>query len=389
VANHYARRGPVESIGGTLAALKTASPVLSQVLIDGLASGWPSGANPKFSEAEANELRAVVRRLPPATRDRMLVLVDKWGQRGLLAAELKAAADDLRTAVANPKLGSEQRIDAAKRLLSLEDNAASIEEIVKQITPQAAPELQVGLVMALSNSKDESGGKSIVSRWTTLSPSAHRAAIALLLRKTGWAGALLDGIEAGKVNPKDLLAEHWQTLTTNSDDALSQRAKKLQASAGRAPTADKQKILDSLAPLLTRTGDVAKGKEIYVKNCQVCHTIEGQGGVVGPDLTGVGARPKAELLSEVVDPNRSVEGTYRSWTLETEDDTLTGRLVSESQTSVELLDATGAKHAVLRKDIKSLSASERSVMPEGFEQTVSQEDLVNLLEYMATSKVKH
>jgi putative heme-binding domain-containing protein len=319
----------------------------------------------------------------------MLVLVDKWGQRNLLTAELKAAANDLRAMVANAKLGTEQRIDAAKRLLSLEDNAPSVEEIVKQITPQATPELQVGLVMALSNSKDESGGKSLVSRWTTLSPSAHRAAIALLLRKSVWTGALLDGIEAGKINPKDLLAEHWQTLTTSSDSALAERAKKLQASAGRAPTADKAKILASLAPILSRTGDVAKGKEVYAKNCQVCHTIEGQGGVVGPDLTGVGARPKGEILSEIVDPNRSVEGTYRSWTLDTEDDTLTGRLVAESQTSVELLDATGAKHAVERKDIKSLSASERSVMPEGFEQTVTQEDLVNLLEYMASSKVKH
>jgi putative heme-binding domain-containing protein len=315
--------------------------------------------------------------------------VDKWGQRELLTAELKAAANDLRAAVANPKLGTEQRIDAAKRLLSLEDSAASIEEIVRQITPQATPELQVGLVMALSNSKDESGGKSIVSRWTTLSPSAHRAAIALLLRKTGWAAALLDGIESGKINPKDLLTEHWQTLTASSDGGIAERAKKLQASAGRAPTADKKKILDALAPLTTRTGDLAKGKEVYAKNCQVCHTIEGQGGTVGPDLTGAGARPKAELLSEIVDPNRSVEGTYRSWTLETEEDTITGRLIAESQTAVELMDATGAKHAVQRKDIKSLSASERSVMPEGFEQTVSQEDIVNLLEFIASSKVKH
>jgi len=171
---------------------------------------------------------------------------------------------------------------------------------------------------------------------------------------------------------------------------IADRAKKLQASAGRAPTADKKKILDALTPLVEKTGDPVKGKEVYVKNCQVCHAIEGQGGKVGPDLTGIGARPKAEILSEVVDPNRSVEGTYRSWTAETADEeSISGRLMSESQTSIEIMDATGTSHAIERKDMKSLTASERSVMPEGFDQSMPQEDLANLLEFLASSKVKH
>jgi putative membrane-bound dehydrogenase-like protein len=389
VANHYARRGPVESIGSVLASLKTASPVLAQAMIDGLSTGWPNTTTPKFNDAEANELRALVRVLPPETRDRMIVLVDKWGQRNLLAAELKAAADELRKTIANASLDSNRRIDSAKRLISIDDSASSVEEILKQINPQAAPELQVGLVVALANSKEHTGGKAIVSRWTTLSPSAQRAAMALLLRKSEWISALLDGIDAGKVNPRDLLTEHWQILTVNNDKAIAERAKQLQASAGRAPTADKKKILDALVHVTEKTGDLAKGKEVYAKNCQVCHTIEGQGGKVGPDLTGVGVKPKPELLSEIVDPNRSVEGTFRQWTVETEDDTLYGRLMSESQTSVEILDATGTAHAIQRKDIKSLTASERSVMPEGFDQSMSQDDLTNLLEFLASSKVKH
>ena len=54
-----------------------------------------------------------------------------------------------------------------------------------------------------------------------------------------------------------------------------------------------------------------------------------------------------------------------------------------------LMDATGTGHAIERKDIKSLTASERSVMPEGFDQSMPQEDLANLLEFLASSKVKH
>ena len=53
---------------------------------------------------------------------------------------------------------------------------------------------------------------------------------------------------------------------------------------------------------------------VFEKNCMVCHTIEGKGGKVGPDLTGIGARPKVDNLIQILDPNRSVEGTYKQWT---------------------------------------------------------------------------
>jgi hypothetical protein len=171
--------------------------------------------------------------------------------------------------------------------------------------------------------------------------------------------------------------------------ARCSRSTAANASAGRAPTADKKKILDALTPLVEKTGDPVKGKEVYVKNCQVCHAIEGQGGKVGPDLTGIGARPKAEILSEVVDPNRSVEGTYRSWTAETADEeSISGRLMSESQTSIEIMDAAGTSHPIQRSELKSLVASEKSVMPEGVEAR-PEADLKDLMEFMAASSTKH
>ena len=70
------------------------------------------------------------------------------------------------------------------------------------------------------------------------------------------------------------------------------------------------------------------GKQVFEKNCMVCHTLEGTGGKVGPELTGVGARPKADILMQVLDPNRSVEGTFREWTAKTNDgEFVSGRLM--------------------------------------------------------------
>jgi putative heme-binding domain-containing protein len=108
-----------------------------------------------------------------------------------------------------------------------------------------------------------------------------------------------------------------------------------------------------------------------------------EGTRIGPDLTGMATQTKAELLTQVIDPSRSVEGNYRSYTVLTEDGrTLTGLLASETKTSIELFDTEGKKQVVLREDISQMAASAKSLMPEGFEKQVPADDIANLLEFL-------
>ena len=86
-------------------------------------------------------------------------------------------------------------------------------------------------------------------------------------------------------------------------------------------------------------------------------TVRHEGGKIGPDLTGMAVRERADLAIDVLDPNRSVEGNYRQYTILTKDGrVLAGLLLSETKTSVELLDSTAKKHDVLREDIDALRA---------------------------------
>ena len=86
-----------------------------------------------------------------------------------------------------------------------------------------------------------------------------------------------------------------------------------------------------------------------------CHAGRRSGGRVGPDLTGLNRRPRTEILVEIIDPNRSVEANYRLWTATTRDgETYSGRLETETQTSIEILDTTGQKHTIQRKEITPL-----------------------------------
>jgi putative heme-binding domain-containing protein len=104
-------------------------------------------------------------------------------------------------------------------------------------------------------------------------------------------------------------------------------------------------------------------------------------------LTGVGVRPRSDILLQILDPNRSVEGTYRQWIVKTKDDVISGRIFSESRTNVEIMDATGLLHHILRDDIVMLKPTEKGIMPEGLE-VLPEQDIKDLLEYLSQSKVK-
>jgi putative heme-binding domain-containing protein len=124
------------------------------------------------------------------------------------------------------------------------------------------------------------------------------------------------------------------------------------------------------------------GKEVYAATCAVCHTFNGEGGKVGPDLSGIGAKGPKEILIDILDPNRSVEANYRLWNVTTKSgETFSGRLETETQTSIEILDTTGQKHTIQRKDIATLEASNNSLMPNGFE-ALPPADLAALLAFL-------
>ena len=158
------------------------------------------------------------------------------------------------------------------------------------------------------------------------------------------------------------------------------------AAAGRGTNPDRQRVLAELLPLTERRGDAVAGRAVFEKNCAKCHRHSGQGGAIGPDLTGVAARKRPDILTEVLDPNRSVEGNFQQYTVVLADGrVLAGLLAGETRTTLELVDAEAARHVVLREEIEELEGTSRSLMPEGFEKLPA-EELVNLLEGRSSTR---
>lgn len=384
VTMHYAQRGPVESIVPTLAALKGATPGLAVAVLDGLMSGWPQDKAPTLGESEKQMLAGLMQSLPESARDRLLGLAQRWGQPGLFGTSVAAIIESLKNQIADASLADDKRAAAAKRWVGLEDNADTVGMVLNQVTVLAPPALASGFINALGESRNSRTGQAVAEHWSKLTPAVRRHAIAMLMRREEWAMALLDAIQKERIGKTDLAPEHWSQLKQNPNKAVARRAERM-AELNAGISADREEIVKKLLPIAKEKGDVARGKEVYTINCAICHTFNSEGGKVGPDLTGIGARDRGDILTEILDPNRSVEANYRLWNVTTRDaETFSGRLETETQTSVEILDTTGQKHAIQRKDIASMEGSQLSLMPTGFEQ-LPELDLAALLEYLATA----
>jgi putative heme-binding domain-containing protein len=382
VTTHYAQRAPVESIVPTLTALKAAAPSLAVPVLDGLVSGWPQGTSPNIGDAEKRTLDGLMQALPESVRDRLLALAQRWGKTDLFGESIAAITDSLKKQVADPSADDTQRIAAAKRLLGLDGKSDVVQMVLQQVNVLTPPGLAAGLIGALTESRDRETGRALTAHWTQLTPAVRRAAIATLMRRVEWAFALLDAIDKGSINRTDLAAEQWSQLKLNPDRGIGRRAERLSVISGTI-SADRQEIVQKLLPLAKEKGDPIRGKEVFTANCAVCHAINGQGGTVGPDLSGIAARDRSEILIDILDPNRSVEANYRLWNVTTKSgETYSGRLETETQTSVEILDTTGQKHAIQRKDIGTLEGTQLSIMPAGLE-ALPPDDLKALLEFLA------
>jgi putative heme-binding domain-containing protein len=156
--------------------------------------------------------------------------------------------------------------------------------------------------------------------------------------------------------------------------------------------AEKNRIqrLQKLEPLLTAGGDIGRGRRIFFGEkvaCYSCHTIGQEGGHVGPDLTGVGAiRSGHDLLEAIVFPSASFVPGFEIFNVTTTNDVLAGVMRSQSADSVVLVTGPKEMIRIPRARIKRIQRSNVSLMPEGFDESLSTTELTDLLAFLQAEK---
>ncbi len=384
VAEHTARGGDPARLNALLASLAGAEPTPTSAILGGIFRGWPKDRKVQLTPEAEKALIGLLPSLPAEARGQLATLGNRWGSEAFAKHSSEIATGLLATARDESKPDA-TRIDAARQLVEFRTrDAAAARDLLALISPRTSPALATGIINAIGKSETPESGTAMIASLSSLTPAVRSLAIKSLLGRAEWTRAFLAAVDDGSVRLDELSLDQKQALAAHPDSLIAAKAKSLISRGGGLPDADRQKVIDALGPVVLTGGDPARGKLVFKEQCAKCHTHAGEGGKVGPDLTGMAAHPKAELLTNILDPSRSVEGNFVQYTLATSDGrTLNGLLASESKNAVELVDAEGKSHQVLREEIEELKASKKSLMPEGFEKQVTPDKIADLLAFLA------
>jgi putative heme-binding domain-containing protein len=131
-----------------------------------------------------------------------------------------------------------------------------------------------------------------------------------------------------------------------------------------------------------------EGAKVFTKNCAICHQIDGNGALIGPQLDGVGSRGLERILEDVLDPNRNVDVNFRTHILVLkEGDVISGLFRREEGELMVIADSTGKEISVPKKGIESRRESETSLMPANFGDIISEKDFQDLMAYLLSKGV--
>ena len=204
------------------------------------------------------------------------------------------------------------------------------------------------------------------------------------------AETLLTGLENGAISPRVLHRNSINTRLKNSKPTdWEARLKKLTAKLPPPDDAMNKLIADRRAGFSAAPGKPDAGKLVFTKNCAACHKIGNEGALIGPQLDGIGQRGLERLCEDILDPNRNVDGSFRTTLLVLKDGEVTSGLFRREEGElVVLAESTGKEINVAKKDIADRRQGETSLMPENFGELLQTKDFNDLMAYLLSLRAQ-
>jgi len=134
--------------------------------------------------------------------------------------------------------------------------------------------------------------------------------------------------------------------------------------------------------------DPARGQTLFFGDqarCSQCHLFRGQGGKVGPDLTDIGVKGRAEIYRSIAAPSATIEPAYTPYTVATQDgQVVVGVVQAEGVDTVKVTDTNARATVIPRRQIEQIRPSANSVMPVGLTGALGIDTVRDLIAYLTS-----
>ncbi|MEQ8679885.1 MAG: c-type cytochrome [Cyclobacteriaceae bacterium] len=248
--------------------------------------------------------------------------------------------------------------------------------------------LRLASIRSLKHYEDPDIGKSIANAYQhkiRADLDLRNASFSLFASRTTWARELMAKIFETREIPKEevpidilkqikllkapqliqLVDTHWPTVKITSTDEM-----KLEMERVRRALSQKK-------------GDPKAGKLIYQQSCGSCHRLFGEGGNIGPELTGYDRDDLENMTLNIVNPNADIREGYVNYLIEKADgQVIMGTIKDQSGGNVTVQPFVGAEIILSSAQIKKMEAQKTSLMPERLLEPLSDQEVRDLFAYM-------
>jgi putative membrane-bound dehydrogenase-like protein len=362
------------------AASEEGAPGLDDCLT-GLLAGW-RGKHRVDSPAGLEEVRAAVAEIP--TDDpRQPRLADTAAQLDALFGDRRGISR-LSAVVGDPSLPDARRSLALEALVDVRaDKAAGLAR-----ENLGVPGLALAAIRGLLVAGADGDAHRLLEALPHLAPAARDAALSALASRASWGRTLVELIERGDL-PRDTLTPLLvRQLGGLGDGALRARVASLVAPRGTpgpaVPTGASP--IDAwkarLTPEHLAAADPAAGRSVWQRQCAACHRMHGEGGGLGPDLSGSGRADLDYLLTNIVTPSATVSPDYSMKQVLLDDGRVLSGIIVRGTSELLVLRTPTGEETVPTADVERVIDGGVSLMPEGLLDRLDDAEARDLIRYL-------
>jgi putative heme-binding domain-containing protein len=297
----------------------------------------------------------------------------------------KAALDALRKVLVDEEAKLADREKALGALVAARD--VKLPNALRGLLQNKA--LRRGALRGLGAFEDAKTPPAILKIYSELDTAGKRDALTTLASRVLFAKALMAAVTSGAVKANELPADIVRQLRAHGVKEINVQLDKVWGvirSTQEAKLKEIVKYKKLLEAKVNRPANLPRGRVLFQRTCGQCHKLYGEGGEIGPDITGSDRNNLDYLLTNMLDPNAEIPNDYRTTILRTKDNRVLVGVIRRNEGQSVTIATPAEVVTVAKRDVAAIDPQNFSMMPEGLVLALKEDELRDLVAYLRGNK---